>query len=87
MGTVNSNNMYNFELANQMGTFSVQKIETIGSKLDNMVQGLLSLTDDHTPQYHLPRSANSTSFQRRRLANLAAAVQRKAALWTLCRHS
>ena len=49
MGTVNSNNMYNFELANQMGTFFVQKIETIGSKLDNMVQELPSLTDYHTP--------------------------------------
>ena len=49
MGTVNSNNMYNFELANQMGTFFVQKIETIGSKLDNMVQGLPSLTDYPTP--------------------------------------
>ena len=35
MGTMNSNNMYNFELANQMGTFFVQKIESIGSKLDN----------------------------------------------------
>ena len=32
-----------------MWTFFVQKIETIGSKLDNMVQGLPSLTDDHTP--------------------------------------
>ena len=32
---MNSNNMYNFELANQMGTFFVQKIESIGSKLDN----------------------------------------------------
>jgi len=77
---MNSDNMYNLELANQIGTFFVQKIETIGSKLDNMVQGLPSLTDDHTPQYHLPHSANSTSFQRKRLANLAAAVQRKVAL-------
>ena len=49
MGTINSNNMFNFELANEMWTFFVQKIETIGSKLDNMVQGLPSLTDDHTP--------------------------------------
>ena len=46
---MNSNNMFNFELANEMWTFFVQKIETIGSKLDNMVQGLPSLIDDHTP--------------------------------------
>ena len=38
----------NVQLANQMGTFFVQKIETIGSKLDNMAQGLPSLSDDHT---------------------------------------
>ena len=53
---MNSNNMYNFELAYQMGTFFVQKIETIGSKLDNMVQcrGYHPLLMT-TPQYHLPR--------------------------------
>ena len=45
MGTMNSNNMYNFELAYQMGTFFVQKIETIGSKLDYNSTG----ADDHTP--------------------------------------
>ena len=38
----------NIKLANQLGTFFVQKIVTIGSKLDNMVQGLPSLPDDHT---------------------------------------
>ena len=43
-------------MANQMWTFFVQKIETIGSKLDNMVQGLPSLTDDHTPASPPPLS-------------------------------
>ena len=38
----------NVQLANQMGTFFVQKIETIGSKLDKMALGLPSLSDDHT---------------------------------------
>ena len=38
----------NIKLANQLGTFFIQKIVTIGSKLDNMVQGLPSLPDDHT---------------------------------------
>ena len=38
----------NIKLANQLGTFFIQKIVIIGSKLDNMVQGLPSLPDDHT---------------------------------------
>ena len=46
---MNSINMFNFELVNEVWTFFVQKIETIGSKLDNTVQGLPSLIDDHTP--------------------------------------
>ena len=37
------------ELANQMGIFFVQKIETIGVKLDNMEHALQYLSDDHTP--------------------------------------
>ena len=37
----------NIKLANQLGTFFIQKIETIGSNLDNMVQGLVALPDDH----------------------------------------
>ena len=37
------------ELANQTGTFFVQKIETIRSEHDNMAQGLPSLFDDRTP--------------------------------------
>ena len=37
----------NIKLANQLGTFFIQKIETIGSNLDNMVQGLAALPDDH----------------------------------------
>ena len=53
---MNSNNMFNFELVNEVWTFFVQKIETIGSKLDNMVQGLPSLIDDHTPVPPLPLS-------------------------------
>lgn len=39
----------NIELANQMGIFFVQKIETIGVKLDNMEHALQYLSDDHTP--------------------------------------
>ena len=34
-------------LANQLGTFFIQKIETIGSNLDNMAQGLPALPDDY----------------------------------------
>ena len=37
------------ELANQTGTFFVQKMETIRSEHDNMAQGLPSLFDDRTP--------------------------------------
>ena len=37
------------ELANQTGTFFVQKIEIIRSEHDNMAQGLPSLFDDRTP--------------------------------------
>ena len=39
----------NIKLANQLGTFFIQKIETIGSNLDNMAQGLPALPDDHAP--------------------------------------
>ena len=38
----------NIKLANQLGTFFIQKIETIGSNLDNMAQGLPALSVDHT---------------------------------------
>ena len=37
----------NINLVNQLGTFFIQKIETIGSNLDNMAQGLPALPDDH----------------------------------------
>ena len=37
----------NVKLANQLGTFFVQKIETIRSKLDNMAQGLPSPPNDY----------------------------------------
>ena len=37
----------NIKLANQLGTFFIQKIETIGSNLDNMAQGLPTLPNDH----------------------------------------
>ena len=37
----------NIKLANQLGTFFIQKSETIGSQLDNMAQGLLYLRVDH----------------------------------------
>lgn len=65
------------ELANQMGTFFVQKIGTIGSKFDNMEQGLSSLFDDHTP-VSPPRVSKFNL--------LSEAEARKLALWTLCRH-
>ena len=39
----------NIKLANQLGTFFIQKIETIGFNLDNMAQGLPTLPDDHAP--------------------------------------
>ena len=39
-----------------MGTFFVHKTESIGSKLDNVAQGLPSLTDDHTPAWARPLS-------------------------------
>ena len=38
----------NIKLVNQLGTFFIQKIEAIGSNLDNMAQGLPVLPDDHT---------------------------------------
>ena len=34
-------------LANQLGTFFIQKIEAVGSNLNNMVQGLPALPDDY----------------------------------------
>ena len=65
----------NLELANQMGTFFVQK--TIGSKFDNMAQGLPPLSDDHTP----------VSPPRLSKFNLLSEEEaRKLALWTLCQH-
>ena len=36
-------------MANQLGTFFIQKIETKNSNLDNMAQGLKALSDDHAP--------------------------------------
>ena len=67
----------NLELANQMGTFDVHKIGTIGSKLDNMAQGLPPLSDDHTP----------VSPPRLSKFNLLSEEEaRKLAVWTLCRH-
>ena len=39
----------NIKLANQLGTFFIQKIETIGSNLDGMAQGLPALPDDLAP--------------------------------------
>ena len=67
----------NLELANQMGTFFVQKIGTIGSKFDNMAQGLPPLSDDHTP----------VSPPRLSKFNLLSEEEaHKLALWTLCQH-
>ena len=44
----------NIKLANYLGTFFIQKIETIGSNLDNMAQGLPALPDGHALASPLP---------------------------------
>ena len=69
----------NIKLANQLGTFFIQKIETIGSNLDNMVQGLPTLPNEHI-LVSPPPFANSALLRKRRLASSSTAVQRKAAL-------
>ena len=59
----------NTKLANQLGTFFIQKIETISTNLDNMVQGLPhSLMT--TPQYHLPPLANSAPLTEEKVRKL-----------------
>ncbi|PFX17382.1 hypothetical protein AWC38_SpisGene18295 [Stylophora pistillata] len=68
----------NINLANQLGTFFIQKIETIGSNLD-MVQGLPALSDDYAPESP-PPSANLAPLWKRRCASSSIAVQIKAAI-------
>ena len=75
----------NIKLVNQLGTYFIQKIVTISSKLDNMVQGLPSLPDDHT-QVSPPPLINSLLLRRRRFASSSKAVQRKPATLNPCRH-
>ena len=61
----------NIKLANQLGTFFIQKIETISANLDNMAQGLPALPDDHAPVSSLPLSKFSplTEEKVRKLIN------------------
>ena len=67
----------NIKLANQLGTFFIQRIETIGSKLDNMAQGLPYLRVDHT-SVSPPRLSNfSPPNGGVRFAILSTAVQKK----------
>ena len=75
----------NSNLPNQLGTFFFQKIETIGSNLDNMAQGLPALPDDYTPVSPSPL-ANLSPLRKRRFASSSTAVQIKAALLTLCQY-
>lgn len=75
----------NSNLPNQLGTFFFQKIETIGSNLDNMAQGLPALPNDYAP-VSPPPLANLSPLRKRRFASSSTAVQIKAALLTLCQH-
>jgi len=61
----------NIKLANQLGTFFIQKIETISANLDNMAQELPALPDDHAPVSPLPLSKFSplTEEKVRKLIN------------------
>ena len=75
----------NSNLAKQLGTFFIQKIETIGSNFDNMAQGLPAFPDDYAP-VSPPPLANLAPLGKRRFASSSTAVQIKAALLTLCQH-
>ena len=75
----------NIKLVNQLGTFFIQKIVTISSKLDNMVQGLPSLPDDHT-QVSPPPLIKFTPLTEEKVRELIKALQRKPATLTPCRH-
>ena len=61
----------NSNLANQLGTFFIQKIETIGSNFDNMAQGLPAYPDDYAPVSPPPLSKFSpiTEEKVRKLIN------------------
>ena len=54
----------NSNLPNQLGTFFFQKIETIGSNLDNMAQGLPALPNDYAP-VSPPPLANLSPLRKR----------------------
>ena len=75
----------NSNLANQLGTFFIQKIETIGSNLDNMAQGLPALLDDYAPVSPTPLSKFSpiTEEKVRKLINSST---NKSCTLTLCQH-
>ena len=75
----------NIKLVKQLGTFFIQKIVTISSKLDNMVQGLPSLPDDHT-QVSPPPLIKFTPLTEEKVRELIKALQRKPATLTPCRH-
>ncbi|RMX50880.1 hypothetical protein pdam_00016133 [Pocillopora damicornis] len=61
----------NSNLANQLGTFFIQKIKTIGSNFDNMAQGLPAFPDDYAPESPPPLSKFSpiTEEKVRKLIN------------------
>ena len=75
----------NSNLANQLGTFFIQKIKAIGSNFDNMAQGLPAFPDDYAPESP-PPLANLAPLRKRRFASSSTAVQIKTALLTLCQH-
>ena len=66
----------NIKLINQLGTYFIQKIVTIGSKLDNMVQGLPSLSDDHT-QVSPPPLIKFTSLTEEKVRELIKSSAKK----------
>ena len=70
------------EPANQMGIFFVQKIETIGLKLDNMEHTLQSLSDDLTP-VSLPQLSKLNLLSEDEVRKLiSSSAKKKVALWT-----
>ena len=66
----------NIKLVNQLGSFFIQKILTISSKLDNMVQGLPSLPDDHT-QVSPPPLIKFTSLTEEKVRELIKSTAKK----------
>ena len=66
----------NIKLVNQLRKSFIQKILTISSKLDNMVQGQLSLPDDHT-QVSPPPLIKFTSLTEEKVRELIKSSAKK----------